>query len=134
MLKFFSADQKHNTEDGRLEYKCGNPALENDDFVKANYCKNNFNDFISAFVTLFELTVVNQWHIITRGYVKVTNGGAFVYFIPFHMLQVLLVMNIVVAFTLEAFLLEYESQKTNLESRTARMIKKYGMESKKGIR
>ena len=117
-----------------MEYKCGNPALENDEFVKANYCKNNFNDFISAFVTLFELTVVNQWHIITRGYVKVTNGGAFVYFMLFHMLQVLLVMNIVVAFTLEAFLLEYESQKTNLESRTARMIKKYGMESKKGIK
>ena len=47
------------------------------------------------------------------------------------MIQVLLVMNIVVAFTLEAFLLEYESQKTELETRVERRIRELGLESKK---
>jgi len=110
---------------------CGNIALAGDPFATAQYCKNNFNDYIHSFVTLFELTVVNQWHIITRGYVAVTNAGAFVYFISFHMIQVLLVMNIVVAFTLEAFLLEYESQRTELETRVDRRIRELGLESKK---
>ena len=40
-------------------------------------------------------------------------------------------MNIVVAFTLEAFLLEYESQKTELETRVEKRIRELGLESKK---
>ena len=40
-------------------------------------------------------------------------------------------MNIVVAFTLEAFLLEYESQRTELETRVDRRIRELGLESKK---
>ena len=38
-------------------------------------------------------------------------------------------MNIVVAFTLEAFLLEYDSQQTKLESLTDKRIKDLGLES-----
>ena len=26
------------------------------------YCRNNFNDYLSSLIVLFELTVVNQWH------------------------------------------------------------------------
>ena len=74
--------------DDPVNQRCGNSDLAGDPFATANYCKNNFNDYIHAFVTLFELTVVNQWHIITRGYVAVTNEGAFVYFLSFHMIQV----------------------------------------------
>ncbi|CAM9131385.1 unnamed protein product [Lampetra planeri] len=33
-------------------------------FAALNYCKNNFNDVVSSFVLLVELTVVNQWHDI----------------------------------------------------------------------
>ena len=76
--------------DDPTNQRCGNADLAGDPFAVANYCKNNFNDYIHAFVTLFELTVVNQWHIITRGYVAVTNEGAFVYFISFHMIQVII--------------------------------------------
>ena len=88
----YHSGRDRNLDDGKYDdptrRTCKNQKLLGDEFAKANYCKNNFNDFISAFVTLFELTVVNQWHVITRGYVKVTNGGAFVYFILFHMIQV----------------------------------------------
>ena len=38
-------------------------------------------------------------------------------------------MNIVVAFTLEAFLLEYDSQQTKLENLTDKRIKHLGLES-----
>lgn len=43
---------------------CGNPLLKNSEFANLNYCKNNFNNVVSSFVLLVELTVVNQWHDI----------------------------------------------------------------------
>ena len=33
-----------------------------------DYIYNNFNDFASSFVTLFELIVINNWCIQVRGY------------------------------------------------------------------
>lgn len=29
---------------------------------RGQYCRNNFNDYFSSLILLFELTVVNQWH------------------------------------------------------------------------
>lgn len=47
---------------------CGNPLLKGTAFAKLNYCKNNFNNVISSFIVLLELTVVNQWHDILYNY------------------------------------------------------------------
>lgn len=46
------------------ENLCGNPKLANSEFVRVGYCGNNFNEILRSFVTLVELTVVNQWHNI----------------------------------------------------------------------
>lgn len=36
---------------------------EGNSFVfRGQYCRNNFNDYFSSLILLFELTVVNQWH------------------------------------------------------------------------
>ena len=43
---------------------CENEKLNNTDFADLRYCANNFNDVASAFITLFEMMVVNQWHDI----------------------------------------------------------------------
>lgn len=43
---------------------CGNPLLQGTAFAQSNYCKNNFNNVVSSFILLVELTVVNQWHDI----------------------------------------------------------------------
>ena len=32
------------------------------DIFRSQYCRNNFNDYLSSLILLFELTVVNQWH------------------------------------------------------------------------
>lgn len=47
---------------------CGNPLLKGTTFAKLNYCKNNFNNVVSSFIVLLELTVVNQWHDILYKY------------------------------------------------------------------
>lgn len=43
---------------------CGNARLNGSEFFIKRYCKNNFNNIIHAFVVLFDLMVVNQWHDI----------------------------------------------------------------------
>lgn len=43
---------------------CHNSDLNNTDFADLRYCANNFNNIAAAFITLFEMMVVNQWHDI----------------------------------------------------------------------
>lgn len=66
-VKFYAED----SGDPAKEY-CGNPLLKGTAFAQLNYCKNNFNNVVSSFILLVELTVVNQWHDILSG----AGGGA----------------------------------------------------------
>ena len=86
---------------------CGNYLLKNTTFYYDHYCSNNFNNILTSFVTLFDLMVVNQWHVITQGHVLVTNKAARFFFFSFHFLCVLIILNIFTAFVIEAFLLEF---------------------------
>ena len=121
-------------------------------FYKFQYCANNFNDFGSSMVLLLELLVVNQWHILTDGFVLAT-GDTFmfsfeyfleiesklkivlgagtkatrVFFISFHMICVLLILNIFTAFVIEAFLLEYTYSKGSLETALQTKINEMGL-------
>uniref|UniRef100_A0A8C8A4X8 Two pore segment channel 3 n=1 Tax=Oryzias sinensis TaxID=183150 RepID=A0A8C8A4X8_9TELE len=92
---------------------CGNPLLKGTAFANLNYCKNNFNNVVSSFVLLVELTVVNQ----CSGFVTVTNVSARIFFVIFHITVVIIIINIFVAFVLEAFFLEYSDLQTSLEKK-----------------
>ncbi|XP_051528012.1 two pore calcium channel protein 1-like [Myxocyprinus asiaticus] len=95
---------------------CGNPLLKGTNFAKYNYCKNNFNNVISSFIVLLELTVVNQWHVLTNGFTAVTHVSARIFFVIFHIVVVIIIINIFVAFILEAFLVEYTVDKSDLQT------------------
>lgn len=71
--------------------------------------------------------VVNQWHIITQGYVRVTNKFARLYFLSFHLLCVIVVLNIFVAFILEAFMLEYSFTHGKIETVISKKIEEKGV-------
>ena len=86
---------------------CGNFKLKDSEFYSHRYCSSNFNDLFSSYVTLFELLIVNQWHVITEGFVLVSSPWAKLYFISFHVVCVIVILNIFIAFVLEAFILEY---------------------------
>ncbi|XP_059167461.1 two pore calcium channel protein 1-like [Physella acuta] len=107
---------------------CGNIKLNNSVFYHEHYCNNNFNDILKALVVMFELTVVNQWHVITSGFVAVTSKAARLYFFSFHLCCVVIVLNIFTAFILEAFILEYTLQTVpKLESVVEAKIKELGL-------
>lgn len=96
-------------EDGQsvADKFCGNSRLKESEFYRDHYCRNNFNDLVSSMVTLFELMVVNQWHVLTEGHVLVTSRVARIFFFVFHFLCVIVVLNIFSAFVIEAFILEF---------------------------
>lgn len=101
---------------------CGNPLLKGTAFAQLNYCKNNFNNVVSSFILLVELTVVNQWHVLSSGFATVTHMSARIFFILFHIMVVIIIINIFVAFVLEAFFVEYSVDKSDLQTSLERKI------------
>lgn len=61
----------------------GNPDLNGTAFAGGRYEVLNFNDFSSAMLTLFALMVVNNWFVITEGFIAVTSEWARLYFVVF---------------------------------------------------
>ncbi|XP_073681964.1 two pore segment channel 3 [Garra rufa] len=110
-----------NSTSPNQEY-CGNPLLKGTTFAKLNYCKNNFNNVVSSFIVLLELTVVNQWHVLTSGFTAVTHVSARIFFVLFHVVVVIIIINIFVAFILEAFLVEYTVDKSDLQTSLEKKI------------
>ncbi|XP_066552936.1 two pore segment channel 3 isoform X2 [Amia ocellicauda] len=110
-----------NSSDPASAY-CGNPLLKDSAFARHNYCKNNFNDIVSSFILLLELTVVNQWNVLTNGFTVVTHVAARIYFVVFHIVVVIIIINILVAFILEAFFVEYTLEKCDLQTSIEKKI------------
>lgn len=106
-----------------IDNPCGHRELENTDFSNLHYCDLSFNDAATSFFTLFVLAVGNNWHIIADGYVRITDTTHRLYFLFVHWLCVLLVLNIVLAFIIEAFLIEYDPQKSKFEDYIMRRMK-----------
>jgi hypothetical protein len=78
-------------------------ALAESDFGIDGYYANSFNDLPSGILTLFELSVVNNWFVIADGYVAVRGKHARWFFVVYYMLGVVVALNIVVAFVLDAY-------------------------------
>eukprot|EP01083_Nonionella_stella_P062674 162968_1 len=80
----------------------------------AYYYHINFNSFTHAIVVQMELIVVNNWHIITQMYVAQTSTYARIYFLFVYFTAVVVVMNVLTAFVLEAFISQYENNETEM--------------------
>lgn len=88
---------------------CKNSSVE--DFYRSDnstnlqglYYLNNFHNIFNSGVTLFELTVVNNWFIIMEGYAVHVSEWTRAFFMMFYIVS-MVVMNIVVAFVLDAFI------------------------------
>lgn len=66
------------------------------------YYLNSFSDLLTSGVTLFELTVVNNWFIVMDAYASVAHPASRIYFMLFYLFT-MVVLTIVVASVLEAF-------------------------------
>ncbi|XP_052484535.1 two pore calcium channel protein 1 [Gossypium raimondii] len=87
----------------------GNPALEATELTDDDYLLFNFNDYPNGMVTLFNLLVMGNWQVWMQSYKELTGTSwSLVYFISFYLVTVLLLLNLVVAFVLEAFFAEMD--------------------------
>ncbi|NXU45738.1 TPC1 protein, partial [Drymodes brunneopygia] len=114
--------------------ECGNPALKDSLFARGKYCKNNFNNFASSFIVLMELTVLllpsfplTPTLLFANGFANVTAQPAKLYFIAFHIVMVIIIVNIFVSFILEAFFVEYSLEKSEVETAIEQKIQELGM-------
>jgi two pore calcium channel protein 1 len=80
------------------------------------YYLNNFDNLLISYVTLFQLMVANNWHIIMGGYAQVYTEWSRLYFMTFYIIT-MVVITIVVAFVLEAFLfrIQYKKKMGNID-------------------
>ncbi|WVZ69278.1 hypothetical protein U9M48_018091 [Paspalum notatum var. saurae] len=96
---------------GGIVYE-GNPKLEETDLFGNDYLLFNFNDYPSGMVTLFNLLVMGNWQVWMESYMHLTGSSwSLIYFVSFYLISVLLLLNLIVAFVLEAFFAEMELEK-----------------------
>ncbi|CAI0549728.1 unnamed protein product [Linum tenue] len=107
----------------------GNPNLEATDLAGNDYLLFNFNDYPNGMVTLFNLLVMGNWQVWMQSYTELTGSRWTVaYFISFYLITVLLLLNLVVAFVLEAFFAEMEleaSEENDEEPSTTKPRSRY---------
>ncbi|XP_047521917.1 two pore channel protein 1-like isoform X2 [Pieris napi] len=75
---------------------------ENSSTPLGYYYLNNFENILTSGVTLFELTVVNNWFILMNAFASVAGQLSRLYFMVFYLFT-MVVLTIVVASVLEAF-------------------------------
>lgn len=86
-----------------------NETLETTDLYENDYLVHNFNDYPTGMVTLFELLVMGNWQVWLESYVTLTGTWwTSVYFLSFYAFAILFLLNLVIAFVLEAFFAEME--------------------------
>lgn len=72
------------------------------------FCTINFNSIVTAYLLLFQLLAVNDWHQFVRNYEIMTNSKyTRLYFVSFHLICIIVVLNCFTAFIIESFILEY---------------------------
>ncbi|XP_010826883.1 PREDICTED: two pore calcium channel protein 1 [Bison bison bison] len=94
-----------------LNHSVGNRTIVEEGY----YYLNNFDNILNSFVTLFELTVVNNWYIIMEGVTSQTSHWSRLYFMTFYIVT-MVVMTIIVAFILEAFVFRMNYSRKNQDS------------------
>ncbi|KAK1566935.1 hypothetical protein Q3G72_006282 [Acer saccharum] len=94
----------------------GNSKLEQTELADSDYLLFNFNDYPNGMVTLFNLLVMGNWQVWMQSYKELTGTWwTIIYFVSFYLITVLLLLNLVMAFVLEAFFAEIEMELENSE-------------------
>ncbi|KAA0201090.1 Two pore calcium channel protein 1 [Fasciolopsis buskii] len=97
------------------------------EFSAWHYCLFNFNSITEAFIMLLVLTVGNNWHVFAEGIELATNRWSRIFFLIIHWTCVLLVLNVVLAFIIEAFLIEYDAHASRFEVYIEEKLEEIGM-------
>ncbi|XP_072165283.1 two pore channel protein 2-like [Diadema setosum] len=77
-------------------------------YEQLNYYANNFDDFAATLVVLWDVMVVNNWHVFLNAYSGMTNEWSQLYFIAWYFTSVLVCLNVFTAIILENFITSWD--------------------------
>ncbi|KAG8364725.1 hypothetical protein BUALT_Bualt18G0028600 [Buddleja alternifolia] len=98
-----------------------------------SYLLFNFNDYPNGMVTLFNLLVMGNWQVWMQSYKELTGTAwSYAYFISFYLITILLLLNLVVAFVLEAFFAEMDLE-TSEKSENEEVKEERGKDRRRNI-
>eukprot|EP01114_Cavostelium_apophysatum_P014438 TRINITY_DN3754_c0_g1_i1.p1 TRINITY_DN3754_c0_g1~~TRINITY_DN3754_c0_g1_i1.p1 ORF type:complete len:714 (+),score=138.48 TRINITY_DN3754_c0_g1_i1:108-2249(+) len=73
-----------------------------------DYWAINFDNFANALIALYILMTVNNWNTFMGGMVYATNRWTRIFYCSFYVVAVVIVLNVVVAFTIEVFVEQHQ--------------------------
>ena len=119
-IAYFFADLGVQVFGGMISRDPNNPdalLLADSLFASSNYWGNNFNDMVSAMNVMFNLLVVNNWTECYAGFEAVAqNQWPRLYFLAFFLVGVVLANNLVIAFVINAFIVEWNLRQEEMRS------------------
>ncbi|XP_036423657.1 two pore calcium channel protein 2-like [Colossoma macropomum] len=107
--------------------KCGS-------YEQLGYWSNNFDDFASALVLLYNIMVLNNWQVYLQAYSKSTSEWSKIYFICWWLTSSVMWVNLLVALILENFIYKWDrrssscvsdSEGTDLDTPVQRMFREH---------
>lgn len=91
-----------------LENITGPYSMECGTFEQLEYWPNNFDDFASSLILLYNIMVVNNWHVFTDAYARYTTDWSLVYFVVWWLTSSVMWVNLFVALILENFTYKWD--------------------------
>jgi len=97
------------------------------------YDMNNFNGYLTGLVTVFQTVIVNDWNKIADVFLTISNPIlVYVFFIGSNLLGVNILLNVLIAFFVGAFVTKYEESEQIGDGKLQKLS--FGMETKKSTR
>lgn len=100
-MSLISNDSIENKTGGPFSMACGT-------FEQLEYWPNNFDDFASSLVLLYNIMVVNNWHVFTDAYTRYTTEWSLMYFVAWWLTSSVMWVNLFVALILESFTYKWD--------------------------
>lgn len=85
----------------KMEETCGT-------YEQLGYWANNFDDFASAVFVLWNVMIVNNWHVFLHAYSRYTSKWSQLYFIVWWLISVVMALNLFTALILENFIMRWD--------------------------
>ncbi|XP_048239548.1 two pore channel protein 2-like [Haliotis rufescens] len=99
VIKYQAPISKNETNSS--SFQCGS-------YQQLEYWANNFDDFAASVVVLWDIMVVNNWMVFLAAFRQATSPWAYLFFIAWWLLTVVIVLNLFTALILENFIMKWD--------------------------
>ncbi|KAK0064412.1 two pore calcium channel protein 2 [Biomphalaria pfeifferi] len=103
-MQLFHGVIKYQPEYANKTFPCGT-------YEQLDYWANNFDDFFSSLIVLWDLMVVNNWNVFLKVYRTKLSSWSYLYFIAWWLLSVIIVVNLFTALIMENFIIRWDRRR-----------------------